>query len=387
MKPITNHYFTLAMALALAFGLLGLAVPAAAAPANPTVPAQQGPSDKVVLGDNYSLDEGETLDGSLVVLGGNASLAEDSQVTGDVVILGGNLQGDGEIGGDVTVVGGQVALGDQAVVMGDVNTVGSNLSRAEGARIEGDVNTDVRIPFLFSAPATLREWDGNLPVTPQIPTPQAVDMGVSLVGKFLWWLGRSLIWALLALLAMLFIPRHTERIASAAMTEPLPSGGLGLLTAIVAPLLLGLIALTICGIPITLVGMLLLALAWALGMIALGLETGARLERLVHMDWAPSVQAAIGAFFLTLVTNGIGWLIPCVGWLIPFMVGLVGFGAALLTRFGAQSYPPAAGAGVVNAPAPAPYSPPPAQPPVTQVYDAADNVADNVASDDLPPAS
>jgi hypothetical protein len=164
------------------------------------------------------------------------------------------------------------------------------------------------------------------------------------------------------------------------MTAPVPSGGLGLLTAIVAPLLLGLLALTICGIPITLVGALLLALGWALGIIALGLETGRRLELLVNMDWAPSVQAAVGAFFLTLVANGIGWMIPCIGWLVPFTVGLVGFGAALLTRFGAQIYPPAPGAVIVDVPPAAPYSPPSAKPPVTQVYDATTDSAD-----DLPP--
>jgi hypothetical protein len=379
MKNKTLRWFSLAALLVLAFGLMGF-TPAPP----PALPVPQTPDgDRIVLGDNYSLEEGETLDGSLVVMGGNADLAEGSTVAEDVVVLGGNLEANGEIRGDVTIIGGLVTLGSTAVVKGDVNTLATNLVRDEGATIEGEVNTDVRIPFLFTAPAVVRipNWRSDLPRPAPTPGPSNFDLGVHLVGGFLWWLGRSFIWALLALLAMLFIPRHTERIAAAAISAPVPSGGLGLLTVIVAPLLLTLVAVTICGIPIALVGGLLLVVAWVLGIIALGLETGARLERLVNMDWAPSVQAAVGAFFLTLVINGIGWLIPCVGWLVPFTVGLVGFGAALLTRFGSQVYPPAvppyAGAVVVDTPAPPPYSPPPANPPVTAVYD---------ADDDLPPA-
>jgi hypothetical protein len=107
-----------------------------------------------------------------------------------------------------------------------------------------------------------------------------------------------------------------------------------------------------------------------LGIIALGLETGKRLAALLNQDWAPSVSAALGVFLLTLTINGIGALVPCIGWLAPFTVGLIGLGAVLITRFGAQEYPqtvapqpiappsPPSAAVVEDLPAPSPAAPP-----------------------------
>jgi len=75
-------------------------------------------------------------------------------------------------------------------------------------------------------------------------------------------------------------------------------------------------------------------------MVALGLEVGTRLARLLNRDWALPVNAALGVFILTLVANTIGEIVPCIGWLVPTLLGAVGLGAVLLTYFGAKDYPP-----------------------------------------------
>jgi len=75
----------------------------------------------------------------------------------------------------------------------------------------------------------------------------------------------------------------------------------------------------------------------------------------------------IGTFLLTLLVNGLGALVPCVGWIVPTLVGMVGLGAVLVTRFGAQALP--------DAPAAAPNAqvvdtiPLPSEPPVSQPSD------------------
>jgi cytoskeletal protein CcmA (bactofilin family) len=300
----------------------------------------QGSGDRLVLGGNYTLQEGETLDGNLIVMGGNATLEPGSRVEKDVVILGGNLLVEGVVGGDVNVIGGLVTLEEGAVVEGDVNTVSGQLLQDEGAVVQGDVNNDLMtLPFVFSAPAriTIPNFNGELPMPFSAPNP--LEMGVGLLGGVLWWLGRSFIWAVLALLVGLFIPRNTQRAAAAAAAKPVVAGGLGCMTVLVAPALLILLFITICGIPFSLLGMLLLLAAWAFGIIALGLETGKRLADLLKQDWALPVSAMIGTFVLTLLVNGLGALIPCVGWIVPALVGMVGLGAALVTRFGAQALP------------------------------------------------
>ena len=301
----------------------------------------QGPADKLVLGGNYTLQEGETLNGNLIVMGGNATLETGSLVEQDVVILGGNMVARGTIGGDVNVIGGLVTLEDGAVVEGDVNTLSGQLYQAEGAQVQGDLNTDLTLPFYFTSPGKIEipNLNGNFlaPFTSASP----LNAGIGFLGGILWWLGRSFIWAILALLVGLFLPRNAERAADAAVLKPVVAGGFGCLTLLVAPVILFLLILTICGIPIGLLGLFLLLVAWAFGIIALGVETGKRLAALMNQDWALPVSAMIGTFLLTLLVNGLGALVPCIGWIVPALVGMVGLGAALVTRFGSRPLPDA----------------------------------------------
>lgn len=307
-------------------------------------PMQGSSNDRFVLGGTYTLQSGETLDGNLFVLGGMATLEKDSRVDQDVMIMGGALTVNGTIGGDVNAIGGLVTLGSAAVVEGDVNIAAGNLVRDDGARVEGNVNSastglfSIVIPGRIDIPQLQTPPSVVLPGNVRIPNMNWVDFNP--IGGILWWLGRSFIWAVVALLLVLFVPRHAQRAGKAAARQPLPAGGIGCLTMLVAPAVIIALAITICGIPLALIGAFLLWAAWLFGVVALGLEVGERMTSMMHQDWAPAVSAALGTFVLTLVINGVGAIVPCIGWLVPLLVGLVGLGAALLTRFGAHSYPP-----------------------------------------------
>jgi hypothetical protein len=114
---------------------------------------------------------------------------------------------------------------------------------------------------------------------------------------------------------------------------------LGCITVLIAPALLILLAITICGLPISFIGAFLLWIAWGLGVIVIGTETGKRFAEIVKADWALPVSAGVGTFLLVLVSNGIELVVPCIGWLVPALIGVVGLGSVLLTRFGSKSYP------------------------------------------------
>jgi cytoskeletal protein CcmA (bactofilin family) len=300
--------------------------------------------DKVVAGGAFTLRSGETLDGSLVVFGGAVTLEEDSRVNGDVVLLGGTVNINGNVQGSVVGIGGVVSLGGSAVVDGDLTTVAATLNREEGARIEGQIITGFR-------PSV------DLPLPGGVYIPEVPNVGFS-VPPFLnviWFVFRTFLWAALAVLLVMFLPTQTERAANAIVRQPVLAGGIGLLTAIVAPLLLIGIAITIILIPVSLVGALVLAIAWFFGRIALGLEIGKRFEQMANQTWPPAVAAGVGTFVLTFIVDGAGELLSCVGWIFPAVVGILGLGGIFLTRFGTQSYPPYPEARPV----------PPAQPPAS----------------------
>ena len=282
---------------------------------------------RVIFGGTYTLESGETLDGDLAVLGGAAILEQGSTVDGDVIILGGNLEAMGEINGDLVVIGGNANLGPNTVVRGDAVTFGGNVNTGN-ARIEGEQISGEGLDF----PLDFR-WSRDL----DIPLRNIPGFRISTQARVLGYLFQCFMLAALAVLVVIFWPNPTGRVASAIVDQPVVAGGLGLLTIIVAPILLILLMVTICLIPVSIIGLILLVVAAVFGWVALGLEVGQRLAKALNQEYQPVVEAGLGTLVLSLVVNGIGF-IPCLGWLVPFLVAALGLGGVLLTRFGAQAY-------------------------------------------------
>jgi hypothetical protein len=306
----------------------------------PTRPAYaQGPnpgsSGRVIFGENFTLEKSKTFDGDLVVFGGNVTIEEDAHLNGNLVVIGGTIKSDGETKGDVVVVGGQVNLEKSAHVMGDVVTIGSQLARAEGATIEGDVVNNV-------AP-NITVPNGNIP--PVVPPPQ-VKPTFGIFWRAAAVLFRAVAVALLAMLVVMFLQPQIERVGQAIIRQPVMSGGVGLLAALGAPLVIFLVALVLAltlilipvAVVVVLLGALILTLAWLFGIIALGQEVGERFSRSINQTWAPVLTAGFGTFLLMLVGGAIGE-IPCIGWLATLSIAVLGIGGVAVTRFGTQPAP------------------------------------------------
>ncbi|GAB4522765.1 MAG: hypothetical protein Fur0018_04930 [Anaerolineales bacterium] len=291
---------------------------------------------KVIMGGSYTLQTGETLDGDLVIMGGTVTIEENATITGDVALFGGTLDISGLVQGDVAAFGGVVTLNANAQINGDFVSAGGVLNRDPQAIINGEVVTTDNAPsFNFDLPLP-SPLGGNIHL-------RQASFATSLVKLFfetLWFFFQVFMLSALAVLALMFLENPVERIAHAAITQPAFSGGVGLLTIIVLPLLLVVLGITIILLPVTLLGFLALIGLGLYGWIALGYETGQRLAVALQQSWAPPVAAGTGTFMLTLIAGGIGKIIPCVGWLVPLVVTGFGLGAVILTQLGTQDYPP-----------------------------------------------
>jgi cytoskeletal protein CcmA (bactofilin family) len=300
---------------------------------------------QIIFGQSYTLKSGETLNGDLVVFGGSATIEEGATVNGNLVLFGGNLSMNGEVTGDVAVTGGSVALGPQAHIGGNLATVGTSLSRADGSQVDGQIYN--------TATSLITEGsNGSLPQPPVVITPQPFVPVINLNFNPLWEVmkvfGQALGIAVLAMLLMLFLAPHADRVAHGVIAQPLVAGGLGLLTVVLAPV--AILALVLLSLPlITLIitvpaGIILvvaLGMAMLFGWIAIGYEIGQRLTRAFQWNWHPAFSAGLGVFLLTLVANGASILnfIPFVGlftWILPSLIGLFALGAVIMTRFGTQ---------------------------------------------------
>ncbi|MBI9046225.1 MAG: polymer-forming cytoskeletal protein [Anaerolineaceae bacterium] len=312
----------------------------------PTQVFAQTPDDdggQVVLGGTYRLSDNETLDGDLVVLGGKIILEEGSLVTGDIFLAGGSLIVSGTVHGEITAAGSHIELTESAWIKGDLNIISSSLEVDSDATIQGVVNESTEgFEFDFDDP--------DMPYIPDIPIINpavrfnSFDWVGKYVGNILWSIVQALALSALAALLVLIAQKPTERVAKSIVNQPFVSGGIGLLTLIVTPALVILLAITIILIPISLIAALLLGLGILFGWMAIGFEIGKRLASMLKQTWADPISAGLGTLVLSLVAFSITW-IPilgwCLGWVLPAIVGILGLGGVLISRFGTNEYIPA----------------------------------------------
>ena len=291
---------------------------------------------RVIFGDNFTLESGDTLTGDLVVFGGNVTVEEDAMVQGDTVVIGGNVTLDGIVEGSIVIIGGSTRMGETSVVEKDLVTIGGTLSRDPGSEIGGEVVTnipapDIRIPDVPSVP--------NVPNPPSPPNPpQPFERIVSSFVNVGQLFVLTLLVTGLAMLTSLFLQPQIERVSQTIVGQPVIAGSFGLLTGVMAPFVLVILAVTIILIPVVVLAAAVLALAWLFGLIAIGTEVGERFTRAINQTWAPPLTAGIGTFLMMLVVGGIG-MVPCIGWIATSLVALLGVGGVVLTIFGTQNYP------------------------------------------------
>ncbi len=293
--------------------------------------------DKIIFGDDFTLRDGEVIHGDLVVMGGDVLVEEGATVTGTVVVFGGNLTLAGRVEGDVVTFGGDASLDGTAVVEGQLVTPGGSISRAEGAVVQGGETEG----FDWQP-----RWVERTPPDPFGPFAPLFGFigGLVQVGLI------AVLAGVLAFLVAAFLPEHTLRVSGAITTAPALSAAMGLLTSIAVPVLIVVTAITICLLPISLIGALLLSVAWVFGWLALGSLVGAKTAAALRLDAiSPALAAGLGTFGLTVLASLMNIIEPVVGGplalalgcvlgLLPLVFGILGLGAVILTRFGTRAY-------------------------------------------------
>ena len=291
-----------------------------------TPPAQEDrqviTGDQVVSGSDYVLRSNETLRGDLTIFGGNVTLQEGSQVQGNITIFGGNADIGGIVTGDLTAIGGNVRLRSTSRVDGKQNTVGGSIERDPGAQVRSPGQDYTRAPFTFVFPQQQRE-----------PFTFVFD----LIGSFFARLTGAILAVLLAIAVVALFPAQVAQTASVVQSQWLVAGSIGILTTIVMPVVIVVLAITICLLPAAVI----LGLGWALaslfGWVVAARIVGERLASALNLQsWSAMGRITLGALLLALTG-----MLPLIGWLVGLLASAVGMGALILTRGGTQPYPKA----------------------------------------------
>ena len=315
-----------------------------------TVPAAVAAQSGSETGGTVVVEEGETVDDLEAFAG---TVIVEGTVTGDAEIVAGDVRIEGEIGGDLEVAGGSVVIdgtvdGDVEAAAGSVTitedgVVGGETSIGAGsATVDGTIESDAEIgaeTIQLGEGATIAgdlRYGGTLEgntdaVEGEIVEDSSIGVDVApTVPPIASWLFAAYALALNLLLGaalLTLFPRFSDGIADRVGSDPIRSGLAGVGVLVGVPLLLVATALTVVGIPFSIVGAFLFALVVWVGLIYGRFAVAAWLLSLVGAPhrWLALLVGLVGGALLAQV--------PYVGGLANVVVLLLGLGAFVVGLF------------------------------------------------------
>ncbi|GAB3678626.1 bactofilin family protein [Halopiger thermotolerans] len=345
---LRTSLFAVLIALVVCVGLIPGAV------------AAQAQVQDAQTGGTVVVEEGETVDNLEAFAG---TVVVDGTVTGDVDAVAGSIRINGDVSGNVEATGGSVTIA--GTVDGDVEAATGSLEVAEGATIGGSLSGgagSVAIDGTIEGDATIGadtirlgedaaiagdlryggDLEGN---TDAVAGTIQQDSSLGPSGDFApsipfgSWLvaGYTLVLNLVlgAVLLGLF-PQFSDGVADRVGRTPLRSGLAGLGVLIGVPILLVALAITIVGIPLSIVGAFAFAFVVWIGVVYGWFAVAARALS------AAGVESRWLALVVGVVAGALVARIPWIGGLLSLLVLLLGLGAF---AYGLYSHRKAVGGG------------------------------------------
>jgi len=241
-----------------------------------------------------------------IVQTGDITIAADEKVMGDVVSLQGDVDIYGVVYGDVVALLGEVTIHSGGAVHGDVVSLTGAVDLRQGGSISGDQVSLGGIGRIISRPSGIRLPRFNL-------------------GRTVF---NIMVRVVMAVFMGLLFPAVLTRVSTQAEKGLGPSAGTGALVWLAVIPLAIIVALTIIGIPLSLLVLLALWGAYQLGFAAISRLAGDRVF--------PKMDNALGALALGALMLSILVAIPILGLLTRIAIAIVGVGAVILTRFGSR---------------------------------------------------
>ena len=354
MATLKQHagWLVLAAVVTAASALLVFApVSAAPQPPVPPLPVQnEGP--RQVFRDDLDVEGGQTIDGDVFVYAGDVRIHGGGRIAGNLVVFsgevtidaGGSVGGDvtaysgdvdisGTIGGHLSCLSGDISLESPARVEGDVSALAGDIERAEGAYVGGNIvqGPSFRMPAVPDAPG----YDFSA-----APRPNAL---AGILGFFLRLISAVLITGVVALVAGVVVYAQPNLVARTRQTlaeQTALSFVIGLFGNMTLIFLAGLLAVTVCFLPLALIPMLAVMAFNVVGWTVASQLVGERVVRGLKLSVQPALTVAIGAVVITggaALLWAFGGCFRLLGFLFVLGVSAFGTGAVVVPYLNRRS--------------------------------------------------
>jgi cytoskeletal protein CcmA (bactofilin family) len=287
-------------------------------------------AERTQAGGTIVVEAGETVRGDLTAMGGSVVIR--GTVTGDVQAFAGSVDIEGTVGGNVEGAAGSITVGESAVIDGDLSAGAGSITidgtvrgtvEAGAETITLGPNAEIQGDLRYGGELTRRE---GATVGGSVIQEESTG-GVSLLPSIPSWtfsVYGFLVNLVFAAALLLVFPRFTAGMGERTSASPGRTAGAGLLAMIGIPILLVLIALTIVGIPMSIMGAFVYGLtiwvAYVLGRFVVGAWI------LSYTDVGGRWLALLLGFALIAVLT----FLPVVGGLFDLVALLLGMGALML---------------------------------------------------------
>ena len=277
-----------------------------------------GDGDRVVTNGDLTLSAGDVVEHNASALFGNILVPAGAEVKHDVSTAHGNITIGGKVGHDV-VANGNVTLLASAEVGHDVHVANGTIQRDPAAKVAGELFSD-------AATSSSDTSDDGL-----------LGGLLSLIGNLVL----AMVFVGLGTLLVLLAPKQIGRVVTTLEIAPWPTVAVGVVTGVFLLPVLGLVSLilviTIIGILVVPFLWLALLLAWAYGLMVIGLWVGHRLAESGRLVESLLVTAAVGMGVVAGLLAILSAVLPWLGVPLTYFLGFIGVGAAILTRLGSHS--------------------------------------------------
>ena len=270
-----------------------------------------GDAPIVVIGRDAELKAGDTAE-AVVVIGGSAKI--HGKVREAVVAIGGDIDVDGEVGDAVVAVLGNIDARSGAKIHGEAVAVGGSLNVAEGAKV-ARTQQAIGLPDI----RWLRNWFVHCAL---LLRPLSFHVGWA-------WLIAGAVFLLYLLVAAVF-PKPVEVCANELFRRPATSFLVGLLTMLLIPFLVLLLAVTGVGLIVVPFVLAAVFIATIVGKVSLLEWIGIKIGRQSGNETLqkPLVALVVGTVIILLL-----YVIPVLGLATFALTRVWGLGAAVLAGF------------------------------------------------------
>ena len=307
----------------------------------------EGASDTIVVGEDETYENVAGVAGTIIVRGtvtgdvagaaGTIHVTDSGRVDGDVSAAAGTVRIDGTVGGSVSVAGGTVEIGESARIGGDLD-VGASFLAVDG-RVDGDVRAGAETitvgptavvggEFRYDAATFDRDADatfqGGVVRDPSIGQSAGPDFGTLDIPAWVGAVYGLVANLLLGVLLLAVFPRFSADVAERVASQPVKTGGVGFLVLLVVPVALLVLAITIVGLPLSVVGAITFGIAIWISVVYGQFAVGSWVLGLADTEnrWLALLVGLLGFAILGAV--------PVIGGLFELAAFLLGLGALML---------------------------------------------------------